>query len=516
MIDQIRVAAGQFAATTDLAENLASCLRLIDEAAANGAALIVLPEFANHLSVYESLDHCRSVAVELDGAWMSTISDRARVLNIDVALAVTVPRDDRVTITSVLFDAVGQIIATADKQTLMGNERTYLTGGASSSPLADTRYGPLGIYACMDGVTFEIPRTFAVRGARLLLNSLNSFALDEAALHIPVRAVENGVFVVAANKVGPLLPVDQVEMFSQALGIPPQVLQGAGESQIVAPDGEVLASASRTEEELIVADIDLAEVRPLNDRFGHRRPEIYGPLAKPHSAAPRDDVPESIVVRCVRSQMSDAVEAQLVVLPEGTAPPASIPDGVWVATSAVVDQRHVGQLWTRNGLRHEQAQLHHSDRFDTTEFGDELALCETPLGDIALIVGDDHLYPEAVRLAAIQGAHIAIVLYHPTHAWHTDLALRERAAENRLCLVACTPLGVGGTMVLNPPRDSLWSTDRLHPYDGTINNPDAVVAGPDDSILESRLYPARALRREVSRNTDLVGGRSWQASAALL
>jgi hypothetical protein len=160
-----------------------------------------------------------------------------------------------------------------------------------------------------------------------LLNSLNSFALDEAALHIPVRAVENGVFVVAANKVGPLLPVDQVEMFSQALGIPPQVLQGAGESQIVAPDGEVLASASRTEEELIVADIDLAEVRPLNDRFGHRRPEIYGPLAKPHSAVPRDDVPESIVVRCVRSQMSDAVEAQLVVLPEGTAPPASIPTG---------------------------------------------------------------------------------------------------------------------------------------------------------------------------------------------
>jgi hypothetical protein len=108
------------------------------------------------------------------------------------------------------------------------------------------------------------------------------------------------------------------------------------------------------------------------------------------------------------------------------------------------------------------------------------------------------------------------VLYHPTHAWHTDLALRERAAENRLCLVACTPLGVDGTIVLNPPRDSLWSTDRLHPYDGTINTPDAVVAGPDDSILESRLYPARALQREVSRNTDLVGGRSWQASAALL
>jgi predicted amidohydrolase len=516
MIDQIRVAAGQFAATTDLTENLASCLRLIDEAAANDAGLIVLPEFANHLSVYESLDHCRRVAVELDGDWMSMISQRARALEIGVSLAVTIPRDDRVTITNVLFDAAGEIIATADKQTLMGNERTYLTGGTSGSALADTRYGPVGIYACMDGVTFETPRTFAVRGARLLLNSLNSFALDEAALHIPVRAVENGVFVVAANKVGPLLPAEQVEAFSQALGIPPHVLQGAGESQIVAPDGEVLASASRTEEELIVADIDLAEVRPLNDRFGHRRPEIYGPLAKPHSAVPRDDVPEIVEVRCVRHQPCEAEEAQLVVLPEGTVPPAAIPYGVWVATSAVVDQRHVGQLWTADGLRHEQAQLHHSERFDATEFGDELTLCETPFGDIALIIGDDHLYPEVVRLAAVQGAHIAVVLYHPTSSWHTDLSLRERAAENRLCLVACTSLGVGGTMVLNPPRDSLWSTDRLHPYNGTINTPDAVVAGPDDPILQSRLYPTRALQREISRNTDLVGGRSWQASAALL
>ena len=46
----------------------------------------------------------------------------------------------------------------------------------------------------------------AVEGAQVLLNSLNSFALDEASLHVPVRAVENKVWVVAANKVGPLVP----------------------------------------------------------------------------------------------------------------------------------------------------------------------------------------------------------------------------------------------------------------------------------------------------------------------
>ncbi|MGI9606706.1 MAG: nitrilase-related carbon-nitrogen hydrolase, partial [Acidimicrobiales bacterium] len=132
------------------------------------------------------------------------------------------------------------------------------------------------------------------------------------------------------------------------------------------------------------------------------------------------------------------------------------------------------------------------------------------------IVGDDHLYPETVRLASIQGAHIAVVLYAPTRAWQIDLAIRERAAENRLCLVACAPQGTAGTMVLNPPRDSLWSTDRVHPYDGTINTPDAVVAGADDEVLDATIHPARSLHREISRDTNLVDGRSWQAAAELL
>ena len=43
----------------------------------------------------------------------------------------------------------------------------------------------------------ETPRGLAVRGAQLLINSLNSFAFDEASLHIPVRAPENKVFVIS-------------------------------------------------------------------------------------------------------------------------------------------------------------------------------------------------------------------------------------------------------------------------------------------------------------------------------
>lgn len=519
--DRLRVAAAQFASTSDLDENLATCVRMLDEAAATGADLIVFPEFANHISVYSSAEHCRAVAVALDGAWLAALRARVAEHGVHLVVTVTVPRDaDRVTVTNVLIDPAGDVVATADKNTLMGNERAYLGGAAAANPLAETAFGPVGLYSCMDGVTFETPRGFAVRGARILTNSLNSFALDEAALHIPVRAVENGVFVVAANKVGPLLPPEQVEQFSAALGIPPEALNGAGESQIVAPDGTVLARAPRTGEAVVVADIDLTEAR-LAPTEG-RRPELYEALAKPDTAVPHADVPEAVGVAAVPGGEAGfaaalAGEPSLVVLPQLTPVPASIPAGVHVVTSALVDGRHEGQVWTSDGLIHRQPQLHAGHRTtEVTELGDEITTLATGFGDLAVVVGDDHRYPETFRLAAIAGAHVVAVCWQPTQAWETELGMVERAAENRVCVVACAPPGEPvGTMVLNPPADSLWSPERSRPYDGTINTPEMARAHADDVLLAATIHPQRALQREISRDTDLVGGRSWQASSVL-
>ena len=50
----LTVAAAQFATGTDVSQNLATTLRMIGEAADRGADLVVLPEFCNHLSIYDS------------------------------------------------------------------------------------------------------------------------------------------------------------------------------------------------------------------------------------------------------------------------------------------------------------------------------------------------------------------------------------------------------------------------------------------------------------------------------
>ena len=525
VIDRVRAAAVQFAVGTDLDENLATCLRMLDAASADGAGLVVMPEFCNHLSVYESAEHCRGVAVTLDGPWLGSLARRVAQHEVYASLTVTVARDgDRVTATNVLINPDGKIAATADKQMLMGNERAYLSAGAETSPLADTAFGPVGLYSCMDGVTFEVPRTFAVRGARLLLNSLNSFALDEARLHIPVRAVENGVFVVAANKVGPLLPSDRVDAFSEALGVPADALSGAGESQIVAPDGTVLAMAPRHSEAVAAADIDLSRVAP--ERLSGRRPEVYGPLAQPRSARPAPAPHAEVIAACIPGAGSqpDLVNeatgagARLVVLPELTAPLSNIPADVLVVTTALRDGQHLGQVWSAAGIVHEQPQLHSCDRHpDATRLGAEMRLCPTPFGDLAVIVGDDHRFPETFRLAAIAGVHLAAVCWAPASRWECDLALLERAAENRLCVAACGPGGSpAATVLLDPPADSLWNPNRSGPFDGTINTPVCRRLEPDRELLIGTLHPSRAANRKVSKDTDLVGGRPWRAAAALI
>ena len=209
--------------------------------------------------------------------------------------------------------------------------------------------------------------------------------------------------------------------------------------------------------------------------------------------------------------------ATLVVLPELAPPPSSIPPGVLVVTTARRDNRHLGQVWSADGVVHEQAQIHHCDRHPgATRLGTEIKLCPTPFGDLAVIVGDDHRYPEAFRLAAIAGAHVVAVCWQPEHRWECDLALVERAAENRISLAACASPGpLAATTLLDPPADSLWNPNRSSPYTGTINTPTSQWADPDDELLVGKLHPGRAVNREVSKDTDLVGGRPWRASAAL-
>ena len=556
----LRVGAGQFCAGTNVDANLATCLRLIDDAAAADITVFVLPEFANHAAWYDDADHAWSVALTVDGPFAQAIAAATARHRMYVQLNASVRMTDELggplTTSNLLFGPNGSLVGRSDKSVLMGNENNYFTRATVPNPILPLPIGRVGLYACMEGVITEPARALAVGGAELLLNSLNSFATDEASLHIPVRAAENGVWVVAANKVGPIVPVEKLESVAAMLKVPPSALSGGGESQIVSPDGSVLAKASLDGEEIVWADIVVAaaaagRLRPDGtDRLAMRRPSLYARLGESPAdrtaviggaacviaavAVPRGPQPAAVAAVVAEAVASGA---ELVVLPElcglveqedvSGLDVRALTDAIagacghaHVVTSLPIDDSHVGVVISAAGVVHRQAQLHRSTRHLAwhTASGDAVGFVDLSWGRLAVIVGDDLIVPEVARLAALAGCHAIAAPITIAEPWEVSLGLLERSAENRVCLVAASanPGFAGGMLASIPAGMTLWAEGRERPFDGSINVPDAITAPTGPGVTTMTLQPVNAANKVLSRNTDLLDGRPWQIAAPLL
>ncbi len=565
--NRVRVAAAQYAVGPDVDANLATTLRMIDRAAEGKPDLLVLPEFANHCSWYEDAKHCAQVSVTLDGPFISAVAERARTHGFYIVINCSVVVEgETCSGTSVLIDPDGRVLATSDKQVLIGHENDFLRRAVTPSPVVETAVGRLGLYACMDGVLNETPRGLALRGAQVLCNSLNSFAYDEASLHIPVRAAENKVFVVAANKIGPLIPEFLVAPVSAQISIPGHFLSGAGESQIVAPDGTVLAKAPITGEAVVFADINPADAddkhRPDGtDLFAARRPELYGPIGAAPVAVERKVgaavvnaavfQPEGIDGEAISESLKAVAGAardgvQLLTLPElfwleegVTADPghAATVSGAWltevkdllaggglyVATSIVeaVDGgwQHTGVLVGPEGVALRQPQLHPCARHESwMTLGDTVHVAQLPWGRVAVLTGDDNLFPETYRLAVLKGAEVVAAPCTIAETWEVETGLLERAAENRVCLVAASRPSAAGASLLC----TLWGDYTLmtpwaeRTFDGDISAPIVQRAARTSGVYGATLHPAHTANKVLSHRTHVVDDRAWSLAQPLL
>src|SRR5579862_6423922 len=117
--------------------------------------------------------------------------------------------------------------------------------GGDELPVFDTALGRIGILICFDLRIPEATRVLALNGAELIVLPTNwPEGAETSAEHVSIaRAAENRVFVATCNRVGN-----------------ENGFRFIGRSKIVAPSGKVIAAAG-TDEETIVADIDLAEAK---------------------------------------------------------------------------------------------------------------------------------------------------------------------------------------------------------------------------------------------------------------
>lgn len=539
----IRAAAAQFHVGNDIDANLATCVRMIRAASDHSPDLLVLPEFSNHCSWYNDAAHCYEVSVDLDGPFLDNIATAVRELAAHTVINCTVRRDgDTVTGTSILLSPEGEILGTTDKQVLIGHENDFLQRATAEGPIIDTPLGRLAMYSCMDGVISETPRCLALRGAQVLCNSLNSFASDEGSLHIPVRAAENRVWVVAANKVGPLIPAEIVEPVSQAINIPAHMLDGAGDSQIVAPDGQVLAMAGKSEE-IVSADIEVSAADDKSrsdgtDICASRRPTIYKPLgddplgqAIPEISGPADVLAAAITLAdptdadeaIEKSAAAVASGARLVCLPAMPSHNDSLAQriasvlGDAIAALAVVeDQEMTAMLVNAERIALRQRLIHTSARHGKHGADEALSL-ETPQGRIAVMHSDDAIYPEIWRLLALQGVSTVLIPGEFLEDWESATGLVERSAENRVNVVAATHSGTAGnSLVCSLQKDFTIMTEWAErEFDGLLSAP-VIHNARDGEPLLAEIHPLAAANKECSQNTHVVASRPWNLLAGIL
>ena len=261
MPERIRVACVQMTSRADKAANLETAERLVAQAAATGADVVVLPEKWNGIG---NAAFYHSSAEPLDGSEsVAAMARWARTHGITlVGGSIVEAREGREkrSNTSLVFDSDGEIVATYRKIHLFDVEVGGVVYRESESEepgeeavVAEAEDWRIGLSVCYDVRFPELYRILALEGAQVVTvpaHFTTPTGKDHWHVLLRARAIENQLYVVAAAQTGETLP-----------GKP-----AYGRSLIVDPWGVVLAQAP-DEETVISAELDSAHLEHIRAKL---------------------------------------------------------------------------------------------------------------------------------------------------------------------------------------------------------------------------------------------------------
>ena len=274
-MNTIKIALCQMKVIDNKEENLKKAIYMIKTASEKDADLIILPEMFN--CPYEN-EKFMEYSEDTENSYTLNLISKTASEEKKYIIAGSIPEkeatstSERIYNTSFMFNPDGKIIAKHRKMHLFDidvkgkiyfKESDTLTAG-NQITIAETSFGKIGIGICYDIRFPELARLMALEGADILCYP-GAFNLTTGPAHwemlFKARACDNQVFTIG---VAPAL--DKNANYNSY-----------GHSLIVNPWGEIISSAS-FEEELIIAEIDLNEIKKVREELPllkNRRKDIY-------------------------------------------------------------------------------------------------------------------------------------------------------------------------------------------------------------------------------------------------
>jgi N-carbamoylputrescine amidase len=281
---QVTLAATQMACGPDRATNVANAKRLVRDAKARGAQIVLIQE------LFETPYFCKDQAAKnfglaspFDGnALIKEFSTLARELDVVLPLSFFERANNAHFNSLAMIDADGSVLGLYRKSHIPDGpgyqEKFYFNPGDTGFKVWRTRYGVVGAAICWDQWFPESARAMALMGAEILCypTAIGS----EPPPAPPVDSSAHWRRVMQGHAGANYLPLIASNRIGREVGETCEITF-YGTSFIAGPTGEILADAGRDKAAVITAMVDLDAIAAARNSWGlfrDRRPELYAPL----------------------------------------------------------------------------------------------------------------------------------------------------------------------------------------------------------------------------------------------
>lgn len=479
-------------------------LKMINYAAEKKPDMVLLPECAYPGYIIDDKESLKK-ALEKEESFLEKLKSAAKEKKTYIAIGMVTEEEGKTENSAVVINKEGNIVYKHVKSNMWHCDSDFYVS-SDKYDVFETEFGKIGVIICADGRMPEISAILAEKGAELIINlaNLTSSGFDEKNLHnpqtdyiLPARCAENNVYMAVCCKTG----------------VEKNILNNAGGSCIISPNGEILASLGSGKEEILVYDIDLS-----HKKINAAKNENYKIISEKTENLPVIDFikngfklkPEFVSTVSFKAKnleeyitkahkyisLARMSYSKFIVLPQTE----------FECDGKIITEK-IGKFLQNNEIalvssyymeKNEYAVMVSKEGIEGIWTKGKYICAETSFGKVGVVFSEEVTVPEPIRVYMLEGCSL-VVAYGSERGKVKDLILKTRAAENRIYIINSANKNIMSSGMISPDGNFVFSTMK--------NN---------EQISSGYLHPYLASFKEVVPKTDVVFGRKPESYETIL